>query len=120
MQGEVMEREATLGVASRSCVTRLRPSINPGPGRKRPPVRDSQCPGRLGPATLIGARDRAARIGGEIGVAVTPIRGRVAVRYLWKAAARSRPEGHVLVFELALVAWAPGDEAARAKDAAQE
>lgn len=64
------------------------------------------------PPALLGARDRALGIGGEIGVIVAPIHGRIGIRYLWETAARSRPEGHVLVFELAIVAWAPQSEAA--------
>lgn len=64
------------------------------------------------PPALLGARDRALGIGGEIGVVIAPIRGRLGVRYLWETAARSRPEGHALVFELAIVAWTPEADAA--------
>lgn len=70
------------------------------------------------PPVLLGARDRVAGIGAELGIMVAPIRGRVGVRYLWEAAARARPEGHVLVFEIAIVAWDPHAEGAASPEAA--
>ncbi|MCZ7682804.1 MAG: transporter [Sandaracinaceae bacterium] len=62
------------------------------------------------PPALLGARDRVVGVGAEISVIVAPISGRVGMRYLWETAAQSRPEGHVLVFELAILAWSPARE----------
>jgi hypothetical protein len=62
------------------------------------------------PPVLLGARDRALGLGAELGVMIAPIRGRVGARYLWETGARSRPEGHVLVFELLITAWRPSTE----------
>ncbi len=59
------------------------------------------------PPAILGARDRVMGLGGELAIVVAPIHGRIAARYFWETAARSRPEGHVLVFELAIVAWDP-------------
>jgi hypothetical protein len=59
------------------------------------------------PAVLRGARDRVFGVGPEVGVEVAAIRGRARVRYEWDLAARSRPQGSVLVFDLAFLTWAP-------------
>jgi hypothetical protein len=59
------------------------------------------------PAVLRGARDRAYGLGPEIGVDVPTIRGRLSVRYEHDLLVASRPEGQLLVLQLAFLAWSP-------------
>lgn len=59
------------------------------------------------PPVLRGARDRVFLLGGEIGVTLAAIRGRISARYEHELEARSRPEGQILVFQLSLAAWQP-------------
>lgn len=59
------------------------------------------------PAALRGARDRVYALGGEIAVALPALQGRVGARYVREVGVRSRSEGHVLVFQLALLVWSP-------------
>lgn len=64
------------------------------------------------PPALQGSRDRAYSIGAELGIALATIRGRITARYSHELETRARPEGQVLVFQLALAAWQPEPPAA--------
>ncbi len=59
------------------------------------------------PTALRDQRDRAYGLGPEMGVAIPSIRTRVTVRYEHDFAVRSRPEGQILVLEMAVAAWDP-------------
>lgn len=59
------------------------------------------------PPGLRGARERAFGVGAEVGITVTPIAGRVTLRYLNELEARARTEGHILSLELVIQAWQP-------------
>jgi hypothetical protein len=62
------------------------------------------------PPALQGARDRAYAIGGELGIMLPTIRGRITARYEHELDTRARPEGQILVFQLAVAAWQPEAE----------
>ncbi|AKF03593.1 SphA family protein [Sandaracinus amylolyticus] len=65
------------------------------------------------PLVLQGARDRVLALGGEISVALPSIPGRIGARYVHELDVRSRTEGQVLAFQLALVAWRPEPRSSR-------
>lgn len=77
------------------------------------------------PPALQGARDRTFALGGEIGITLAAIDGRITARYSRELEARARAEGQILSFQLSLAAWQPtapatldeGDE--RAPEAAE-
>lgn len=62
------------------------------------------------PSVLQGARDGAYALGGELGITLPVIRGRLTARYEREVDARARPEGQILVFQLVLAAWQPETE----------
>ena len=68
-------------------------------------VRDDE--GMDVPPVLQGARDRVYALGGEIGVLLPALRGRIGARYVRELDVRSRSEGQVLVFQLGLLVWSP-------------
>lgn len=59
------------------------------------------------PIPLRGARDRVYGLGPEIGVVVPPLRARITFRAMWDLEAESRPEGRVMVAQIALLAVPP-------------
>jgi hypothetical protein len=59
------------------------------------------------PQVLRGQRDRSYGLGPEMSVAIAPIRTRVTVRYEHEFAVRSRPEGQILVLEIAVTVCGP-------------
>lgn len=63
------------------------------------------------PPALQGARDHVFGLGAEVGVMLPMIRGRIGARYVHELDARSRPEGQILVFSLAMAAWQPDADA---------
>lgn len=63
------------------------------------------------PPALDGARDRSFALGGELGVMLPSIGGRIGARYVRELDVRARPEGQIIVFQLALRAWQPAPPA---------
>ena len=59
------------------------------------------------PALLRGARDQVYGLGPEVSVLIPALRTKVGVRHEWDLSAQSRPEGHLWVFSVAVLAWRP-------------
>jgi hypothetical protein len=59
------------------------------------------------PPALRGARAQDYGLGPEIDANIAPIRSRLTLRYEHDFAARSRPEGQILLFGLKVLAWDP-------------
>jgi hypothetical protein len=56
------------------------------------------------PAALRGARDLALGVGPELNSTLAPIRSQITLRYCRDIAVKSRPLGHILVFQLTILA----------------
>ena len=56
------------------------------------------------PEALRGARDRAFGLGPEIDITLTPVRGRITLRYCHDVAVNARPLGQVMVIGLTILA----------------
>jgi hypothetical protein len=59
------------------------------------------------PPVLRGARDHVIGVGPEIDIVIPAIRARLTIRHEWDLAAKSRPEGQILVAGLSFVVWQP-------------
>ena len=59
------------------------------------------------PDVLRGARDRVFGVGPEVGLVLPALGTRFGARYAWDLGARSRPEGRLLVVNVAVVLWRP-------------
>jgi hypothetical protein len=59
------------------------------------------------PQVLRGQHDRSYGLGPEMTVAIAPIRTRVTVRYEHEFSVRSRPEGQIVVLEIAVAVCGP-------------
>lgn len=59
------------------------------------------------PLVLRGARDHVIGLGPEIDIVIPAIRARLSIRQEWDLAARSRPEGQIVVAGLSFVVWRP-------------
>lgn len=59
------------------------------------------------PDVLRGARDRVFGVGPEVNLLLPELRTRFGARYTWDVGARSRPEGGLLVVNVAVALWRP-------------
>lgn len=57
------------------------------------------------PPALRGAREQAYGLGPEISVTLRAIGANLRLRYVWDLAARTRPEGRILVLGVSFTAW---------------